>query len=709
MSLYNVYSETEDSGSVIGRPGTLLARIVALSALLLLVSQIAFAWNSLKGFEQVLKPQLERKAEVVARAVGNLIEFAVSNLEIPPERLVGVESYFHDVKATNEEIEFIVLADEAGNVLFANGITMAELEGSGMTDAKSDRSVMESAGLITASFSISMNERVRATLHVGVSGEYVSNRLSSIYFDVITVIVISWLVTIEFMVFFMNTQITTPLRSISMALAYGKKGVFSNQLAVRTRDEVGRVISGLNSLLRTLQQRYEDFSFEVREIGNAQLDGKVADKVHSIRLKVDKRFRFTGGKDIRPTSSIQIRIPLFLLMFSEELSRSFLPLFVDRLAPVDSSFSNEFLVGLPITLFMLAAAAFTPIGGAMADYVGARRVFLIGAITAAVGYGGTFLTSGYYDFIFWRVLSGIGYGLIFIAAQAWVMKNTRSGQRAKGMSVFVGAVFVGMICGPPIGGIIAGRLGYEAAFLLSAGLALVSGLIVYTTLEDFQVRHKSTRAWFDLTSWRILILDPRFIAVSFFAAVPGKFVTTGFFFFLVPLRLAELGNSQSVIGWIMMLYGVATITCLPLASWLADHTGKYSVSVATGVGLTGLGCLANIPAIGFLDGTLAIGISIFTLGIGHALSLTSQLAIVQDVADSHRGVLGQASAVSAYRLVERLGLVLGPIIAAPLAFSFGYQGAIVGIGVITVAFVALYLVTMRFAERASPLVGGRAS
>ena len=146
----------------------------------------------------------------------------------------------------------------------------------------------------------------------------------------------------------------------------------------------------------------------MREIRNAQLDVKVADRVQSVRQNVDDRFRFTGGDDIRPVSSIQIRIPLFLMMFSEELSRSFLPLFVNRLVPADSNFTNEFLVGFPITLFMLAAATFTPIGGAIVDYVGSRRVFLVGALTAGVGYAGTFLTAGYYDFIFWRLLSGIG-------------------------------------------------------------------------------------------------------------------------------------------------------------------------------------------------------------------------------------------------------------------------------------------------------------
>ena len=90
------------------------------------------------------------------------------------------------------------------------------------------------------------------------------------------------------------------------------------------------------------------------------------------------------------------------------------------------------------------------------------------------------------------------------------------------------------------------------------------------------------------------------------------------------------------------------------------------------------------------------------LGVGHALSLTSQIAIVQEVASYHGG-LGQASVIGAYRLVERAGMVLGPVVAGTLAASFGYQGAIVGIGVIVLVSIALYMLVMNLSRSASPM------
>ena len=680
-------------GSILGQPTDLLVKIVALSALLLLLTQLLFSWYALRGYEQVLKPQLERKAEAVGHAVANLVEFAMDDLQISIGDLFGVESYFEGVMGANAEIKAMALVDSAGEVLYSGGDPDALM-------STGDDGTTSIEGMIVEIIPVLVGGEPAANLVVGVSNQYVSDRLSDIYFDVLTVIVVSWLVTLEFMVFFMNTQIVTPLQSISLALSYGRKGVFSHSLAVATKYEIGRLVGELNELLHSLQHRYEDFVFEVREIRNAQLDRRVAEHVHAQRLRIDGRFSFTHEGDIRPHSSAQIRIALFLMMFAEELSRSFLPLFVERLSPAASGFSTEVLVSLPISLFMLLAAAFTPIGGMMADRIGARRVFLIGVIPAAVGYFGTFLTFGYYDFLLWRSLTGIGYGLIFIAAQAWVSESSTGARRAKNMSVFVGAVFVGMICGPPIGGIIAGRLGFEITFLLSAGLSLLAGIIVYRMLgERRRVVRSASRSWFNVKAWRLLFVDPEFFSVTFLLAVPGKFVSTGFFFFLVPLYLSELGNSQSMIGWIMMLYGIVTFAGLPAASWIADHTGRYSLVAATGVALTGIGCLAGLPKAGIFDGTWSVAIAIVMLGVGHALSLTSQVAVVQGIAARHSGSIGQASAISAYRLVERAGLVLGPVVAAPLAVAYGYGGAIAWIGAIALACVALF-VAMAAASKA---------
>ena len=690
------------------RTSGVLGRLVLLAVVVLLIGQTVVAWFAVDGFESELEPQLGRKAEVVGRAVADQIAFAVDDLEIPPGNLVGMDAFLGKILASNPDIEYLVILDDSSQVLFADGLPPETLERvlPGLPGPGVEAGTMtEVAGFTDGAFPIASRggaagERA-AVLHVGVSREYVRGRLSEIFYEAMTVIVVSLLVMLEFLVFFMNVRISGPLERLEGMLADGARGVFANRLVLRARDEIGDLVVAFNRTLRSLCQRYEDFRFDAREIEEAQIDKGIARRIQAACTQVDRRYHFTNGMELRPRNAMQIRIPLFLFMFAEELPRSFLPLFVARLSPTDATVSDELLIGLPITLFMLAAAVMTPFGGGIADRFGARRVFLMGIVPAAIGYVGTFLAQSYYDLVAWRLLSGAGYGLIFIAAQAWVAEHTGEHNRAQGMTVFVGGVFAATICGPSIGGILAGRIGFEATFLISAGLAVASGLIVYFMLEGVgKGRNPRREGLFEGGQWRALVSDGRLFAVTVLAAVPGKLILSGFLFYLVPLYLSELGNRPAVIGWMIMLYGVSTILCMPFASRLADRSGRHAAVVAVGGALAGLGCLASLfeGAVGGVSN--AVGVAIVALGVGHALSLTSQLAIVQEAAVRHPDGLGQASAISAYRLVERAGMVLGPIVAGALAASFGYQGAIVGIGVIVLVSIALYMLVMNLSRNA---------
>ena len=689
----------------ITRTRGILGRLVLLAVIVLLLGQIVVAWFAVTGFEKALEPQLSQKAGAVGRAVSGQIEFVVNDLGIPPHELVGVDPFLDKILASNADIEYLLMLDPSSEVQFARGLApealqrvLPRLPGA---DSEAGTST-EVAGFINSVFPVVANGRVATVLHVGVSGEYVRGRLSELLYESVTVIVVSLLVTLEFLMFLVSVRVSGPLERIEMILTDGARGIFGNHLAMRARDEIGEFVTALNGALRGLRQRYEDFHFDVREIKDAQIDKGIVSRIQTAYQPVEDRYSFGGGAELRPRNAMQIRVPLFLFMFAEELPRSFLPLFIARLSPTDAAISDELLFGLPITLFMLAGMIVVPLGGGLADRFGARRVFLAGVVPATIGYFGTFVAQGYYDLVGWRILSGIGYGLIFIAAQAWVADNTDVRSRAQGMTVFVGGVFAATICGPSIGGIFADRIGFEATFLISAGLAVISGLLVYSML-DASVKGRTThRAAFGGREWRALLSDSRLFAVTVFAAIPGKLILAGFLIYLVPLYLSDLGSRQSVIGWMIMLYGVSTLACMPVAARFADRSGRHAAVVAAGGLLAGLGCLASLSDATFGGPSNAVVIAIVALGFGHALSLTSQITIVQEVA-SHHGGLGQASVIGAYRLMERAGMVLGPVVAGALAAGFGYQGAIVGIGVIVLVCIAAYMLMMSLSRNASTM------
>ena len=680
-----------------------LGSLVLLAAIILLLGQIVVAWFAVTGFERVLEPQLSRKADVVGRAIASQLRFVVDDLRIPPDELVAVDPFLDKILDSNADIEYLIILDSSSKVLFARGLSpsvLANIVPSLPDAADGTSSKTEISDFINGAYPIAVDGDVSTVLHVGVSGEFIRSRLADLLYEAVTVIVVSLLVTLEILMFLMSVRVSGPMERIETILTEGARGIFGNQLLIRSRDEIGQLVAALNRALRGLRQRYEDFHFDAREIRDAQIDKGIAQRIWTACQQIDDRYRFAGGAELRPRSAMQMRVPLFLFMFAEELPRSFLPLFVARLSPADAAISDELLFGLPIALFMLAGAITVPFGGRLADRFGARRVFLAGILPAIVGYFGTFLAQGYYDLIGWRVLSGFGYGLIFMAAQAWVAENTQERSRAQDMSVFVGAVFAATICGPSIGGILAGRIGFEATFLISAALAVISGLIVYGMLDETGRSRPMLRTATFGEEWRALLSDGRLFAVTIFAAVPGKLILAGFLFYLVPLYLSELGNRQSIIGWMIMLYGVSTLLCMPFATRYADRFGRHAAVVAVGGMLAGLGCLASLSDSVVGGASNAVMVAILALGVGHALSLASQLAIVQEVASRHHG-LGQASIIGAYRLVERAGMVLGPVVAGVLAAKFGYQGAIVGIGVIVLTSIALYMIVMNLSRSPS--------
>ena len=705
-------AESNASGSsraAITRTRGILGRLVLLSVVVLLLGQILVAWFAVTGFESALGPQLNQKARAVGRAIADQLEFVVAHLGIPPEELVGVDPFLDGILAANEDIEYTIVRDASSKVLFARGLSPEALERvlPGLPGADSPTgSTSEIAGFTNSVFPVFVKDRVATVLHVGVSGTYMRDQLSDLLYEVVTVIVVTFLVTLEFLLFLMSVRVSAPMERVETMLAEGARGRFAISFAMRARDEIGELVASLNRALRALRQRYEDFHFEVREIKDAQIDRDIAKRIQAASQQIDDRYRFSGGRELRLRNAMQIRVPLFLFMFAEELPRSFVPLFAAQLGPSGAAVPDELLFGLPITLFMLAGMIVVPIAGGLADRFGTRRVFLAGIVPAIVGYAGAFVAQGYYDFIAWRVLSGIGYGLIFVAAQAWIADNTDERNSAQGMTVFVGAAFVAAICGPSIGGILADRIGFGETFLISAVLAAASGLLIYAMLEGGARARTAHRNVFDVQTWRALLSERQLFALTVLTAVPGKIVLTGLLFYLVPLYLNELGYRLSIIGWMITLYGAATFFSTSLVARFAERSGRHASMVAIGGALAGLGCLASLPSAAPGGPFYAVMIAILALGFGHALSLTSELAIVQNVA-RRRGGWHQASMIGAYRLAERGGMVLGPLVAGALAAGFGYRGAIVGIGAILLVSIGAYALVAFPLRTSSGARGGR--
>lgn len=368
-----------------------------------------------------------------------------------------------------------------------------------------------------------------------------------------------------------------------------------------------------------------------------------------------------------------LRLPLFLFILTEEMSRAFLPLYFQEFPGGLPWLAKETETGLPIAVYMLCFALATPFAGRWADRWGVARVFSAGVALSVAGFAWTALAVDYWQLLPARALCAWGYATGTMACQRQLILLSGPGERARGLALFVGAVGIAAICGSSLGGLLAGQTGFRPVFAISALLALLA-LAVFrlsaTTLRDTTDPDEAGPRLRLTEVWRLL-RDRRFALLMIGGAIPAKLALAGFLFYLVPLALHQQDYGPAAIGRAVMLYFILVAAINPFASRLSDRYGwRLSLTVAGGA-LIGAGGLA-----GLLGGEAAVWIGIASLGIGTGIATAPMQALASEVG----AAAGATSVAVVLRTLERLGSVIGPLWAGVWFAAAGWAGAMIAIG-----------------------------
>lgn len=659
-------------------------RLAALTALLLLLTQGLVSYFLATIFEDSLRPEVRRKAEVAGELVTEQIGYALS-LGIPIDSLVDMNSFLQGVLDRNRDFTHLSVLSMDGAELYAQG-----------TVARAGESLM---------LPIVVDGEPAALLQVGVHEGAVRSELAELRLDIATVFLATLLVGIELLVAFVIVRISGPIQLTDRLIILSAKGDFLRRIGLRSKDEIGHFAAAYNNAVRRVNTAFATLSEEAEDARAVQLDRSVQQRIRDVVTKLRERFRFTfpGSEEtLVPRSPMDVRVPLFLFMLAQELSRPFLPLFFTDLYTPIGNLSQELTIGLPITTFMLMVLISIPIAGAISDRVAARAMFVVGVVPSVAGHVGAALATSIVEALLWWTLAGIGYGTIFISAQAYVAHHTDQASRAVGMTGFLGAVFAAFVCGPAIGGILADRLGYQTTLLVAAALAVFSAGAALMTVDPGTGRSarpggSPSRSGRPSRSWRRLLLDRRFIILTLFSALPAKLVLGGLFFYLIPLFLTDLGNSQSNVGRIMMVFGIACVAITPLAARRSDKIGRPQTFISVGGVVIGLGCV--LPTISDSTGGLLAAVAL--IGSGHALVTAPQLAVIQQLSEVGRTAgFGPGVIVSVFRTVERIGTAAGALVVGAVVPFVGYGDAMLLVGVLVIVCAAIYtFLNVRRSER----------
>src|SRR3546814_1065158 len=131
------------------------------------------------------------------------------------------------------------------------------------------------------------------------------------------------------------------------------------------------------------------------------------------------------------------------------------------------------------------------------------------------------LATGLWDLMAWRAVTGLGYAATFVACQGFVIESTGDRDRAQGTAMMVSGIMLADVCGPAIGGIVAGHVGEANTFLLSSGMALAAA-VAATLLLDRPARNAEAPPRLTMRAFAAVLANRRLMTLLLLGAVPAK-------------------------------------------------------------------------------------------------------------------------------------------------------------------------------------------
>lgn len=360
--------------------------------------------------------------------------------------------------------------------------------------------------------------------------------------------------------------------------------------------------------------------------------------------------------------------------------------------------ANAIELGWVISSFILSSAIFLLPFGRLADIIGRKKIFSLGILLFTIS---TFLIifSGSITYlIVFRIFQGLSSAMIFGTSLAIITSVFQPGERGKAMGINITAVYLGLSCGPVIGGLLTQYLGWRSIFAFLVPFGIISlilinrkiktewadaagekfdwrGSVIYgIALSSFMYGFSRLPSWlgwiciaigvlmavvFLIIEKKIsnpvfdvrLILRNRVFAFSGMAALIHYSATsaTGFF---ISLYLQYLkGLDARTAGLIMIFQPLAMTLLSPVAGRLSDKKNP-GVIASIGMGLTAAGlillCFIKVTTPNYL-----IVLLLIMMGIGFGLfSSPNSNAIMSSVENRHLGVA--SGVVGTMRMVGQM-------------------------------------------------------
>lgn len=337
------------------------------------------------------------------------------------------------------------------------------------------------------------------------------------------------------------------------------------------------------------------------------------------------------------------------------------------ISPVMPTFARSFGVSIGavtflVTVFSLSRLCFAPVSGLLVQRLGERRIYIGGLLVMGLTTAACAFSQTYWQLLLFRVLSGIGSTMFFVAALGLMIHISPPDARGRVAGMFTTSFMVGIVCGPALGGLAAGW-GLTAPFVVYGVAMLGVALVLFYSLRNSELTAPAPPTRSTVTTREALRCRAyRSALLSNFATGWSAF---GLRVALVPLFISDvMGRGVGIIGLVLAAFGLGNALAVIPSGYLSDRMGRRTLLI---VGLTASG--VTTAALGAVSSLTVFVGAACVVGAVTGIYMSPMQASVADIlgSDARAGM-----PVAMVQMLSDLGAVVGSMTVGWVAQHVNY-------------------------------------
>lgn len=373
---------------------------------------------------------------------------------------------------------------------------------------------------------------------------------------------------------------------------------------------------------------------------------------------------------------LPVYLPTLILSFGRGMIIPILPLYA-------KSFATSYgLIGLILAAEGIGHLTGDLPTGVLLRKIGRKPVMIFGVTCVALSVLALVWAQTVFEVVLYRLAAGIGGAFWNISRHTYLASVTSPYQRGRAISIFGGINRIGTFAGPAAGGVFGALYGLRSAFLIYAGLAVLTIVTSALTIEKTRVSGSTPEGQLSHLLG-VFKSHYRQLATAGLGQLFAQTLRRGRHV-IVPLYAADIiGLDVQAVGWILSVSAFLDMSMFYPAGLMMDRYGRKYATVPSFLTQT-----VGMGLIPFADGFFGLLLATSVIGLGNGLGSGSMMTLGADLAP--RASIGEFLAV--WRLIGDGGDMGSPLLVGGIADLLGLSAAtfaISGIGLLAAGTFAL--------------------